>query len=128
MSDPTEAGDPAYVAGLKTAVSAALSYGLAGIEEGDTRPGPIPAELVTQARHAARSGATLETVLRRYIAGYTLLADLSMQEAQASCGYEAEDLQALSKTQATLVDRVIVAISSEYQDEAQHKAPSPRQR
>jgi hypothetical protein len=128
IADPTEAGDPAYTAGLKTAVSAALSYGLGGIEAGEAEPGPIPAELFVQARYAVRNGVSLETVIRRYFAGHTLLTDFVMQEAEESDLFRVEELQALGKIQATLVDCLIAAVSEQYQREAERKLPSSEQR
>jgi hypothetical protein len=128
VSDPTDPGDPAYVTGLRAAVSSALGYGLAGIERGNAEPGPIPVELFAQARLAARSGISLDTVLRRYFAGYTLLGDFVMQEAEKSDLFDIEEMQALSKTQAMLVDRLVSAISAEYQREAKDGSSSSEQR
>jgi PucR C-terminal helix-turn-helix domain/GGDEF-like domain len=128
IADPTEVGDPVYVEGLRAAVSAALGYALTGIEQGDAEPGPIPAELFAQARHAARDGVSLDTVLRRYFAGHTLLTDFLMQEAERSDLFGFEDLQALGKTQAMLVDRLIASISEEYRREAERKTSSRAER
>ncbi len=128
VSDPSLARDPAYADGLKAAVSSAVRYGLAAIEEGNAEPGPIPAELFAQVRLAARSGVGLDTVLRRYFAGYTLLSDFVMQEAERSDPFGLEDLRALAKTQAMLVDRLVGAISDEYRREAEGGVASPEQR
>jgi hypothetical protein len=128
VSDPLDAGDPAYVAGLRAAVSAALSHGIAGIEEGKAEPAPIPPALFAQARHAARNGVSIDTVLRRYFAGYTLLGDFVMQEAEEDEAFGVEELQALGKTQAMLFDRLVVAVSAEYRSEVEGGAPSIVQR
>ena len=69
--------DAEYVAGLRTAVAAAVDYGFEGIErgEGDGSPPtpPVPVAVSEQARRAARIGVSLDTVLRRYVVGHTLL-------------------------------------------------------
>jgi hypothetical protein len=119
VSDPTDSGDREYVDGLHAAVSAAVDYGLIAIEERRPRPGPIPDELLAQARRAANNTVSLDTVLRRYFAGYTLLADFVMQEAEEGDLFEVEDLQDLAKVQAMLFDRLVDAISDEYQREAE---------
>lgn len=127
VADPVAARDPAYMAGLETAVSAALGYGLAAIAAGGAGPGPIPGELFAQARHAARTGVKLDTVLRRYFAGHALLIDFMMQEAQQSELFEVEELKALGMSQAMLVDRVVAAIAEEYRSEAGQQARTREQ-
>jgi hypothetical protein len=128
VSDPTEVDDPTYVEGLRAALSAALNYAFASIEQGEVEPGPIPFELFEQARHAARDGVSLDTVLRRYFAGHALLTDFLMQEVEQSDLFGLEDLQALGKTQAMLVDRLTAAISEEYRRQAERKASSRAER
>jgi hypothetical protein len=122
ISGSKDSDDPAYSEGMRAAVSAALNYGLAGIRQKRAEPGPIPGELLAQVRYAARNSVSLETVLRRYFAGYTLLGDFIMQEAEESDLFGMEDLQALSKAQAMLFDRLVVAVSEEYRQEAQRRS------
>jgi len=82
---PDEIGDldVEYALGLRAAVAAAVEYALTGIEQGDDWPAPIPTAAIVQARRAARGGVGLDTVLRRYIAGYTLLEDFVMDAVEA---------------------------------------------
>jgi hypothetical protein len=89
---PEAAGDTGseYVQGLRTAVAAAIEFGLTGIERGGEAPAVIPREAVAQAQLAARSGVSLEAVLRRYIVGHALLGDYVMEEAAASSGPDAQ--------------------------------------
>lgn len=118
VSDPASLSDPEYVAGLRNAVAAALDYGLAGIELGEERVGPIPVVLLAQARHAARSGVELDTVLRRYIAGDALLGDFVLQAVEAGgLGMREIDLRRIWRGQASLLDRLIAAVSDEYRQE-----------
>src|ERR1700728_4257129 len=80
---PEAADDPEseYVRGLRVAVAAAVEFGLTGLERGEGEPVEIPAQAVAQARLAARSGVSLEAVLRRYIVGHAQLWDYVMGEA-----------------------------------------------
>jgi hypothetical protein len=121
--------DPDYGTGLRAAVPAAIDYGLAGIQESDGRLPSVPVALLTQARVAARCGVSLDTVLRRYIAGYTLLSDFLIGEAEASGILRGAALQRLLRAQATLFDRVIAAVTEEYGREAgSHRAPTEQRR
>lgn len=113
VGGPTDSGDPGYGEGLRATVSAVLEYGLAAFENCDEHS-PLPAVVLTQARTAARTGVSLDVVLRRYFAGYTLLGDFISQEIE-DCGY-AQDagLQQSMRSMAALLDRLIVAVTEEY--------------
>ncbi len=124
VSDPTEAGDPEYVAGLRAAVSAAIDYGLSAVSETGRLVAPIPPVLLAQARHAARSGVSLDTVLRRYFAGYTLLGEFVMQEAEAERQLEAEEIHRLSKAQAVIFDQLVVGVTDAYRHEVEGRLHS----
>lgn len=128
VSDPSEATDPEYAEGLRAAVSAALDYGFTGIERGEERASPLPAVLLIQARLAARNSITLDTVLRRYFAGYTLLGDFLMQEAEAGDLLGAAALKRVLRAHAALFDRLIVAVTDEYTREAEARLDTAEQR
>ncbi len=66
ISDPAIAPDPAYLAGLRAALAAALDYGLAAIIAPGREPEPVPVQLLGQARLAARNGVSLEVLAERY--------------------------------------------------------------
>jgi len=109
----SRAGDPEYLLGLRSAVGAALGYSFSALEHGAHRAGPVPAELLNQARKAARNGISLDTVLRRYLAGHTLLVDLVIREA----GKDRQTRNALPKllgTQVTLLERLLTAVAEEH--------------
>jgi hypothetical protein len=126
LADPGEATDPEYAEGLRAAVPAALAYGLAAIERGAECAPPVPVALLAQARVAARSGVSLDTVLRRYFAGYTLLGDFLIGAAEKALSGAA--LQGLLRTQASLFDRVIAAVTEEYGREAASRVGNSEQR
>jgi len=117
ISDPAIAPDPAYLAGLRAALAAALDYGLAAIIAPGREPEPVPVQLLGQARLAARNGVSLEVVLRRYAAGHSLLADTLLDEAAAGIG--TAELKSALRALAERYDRVVVAISGEYAREAE---------
>jgi hypothetical protein len=128
VSDPTSIKDPDYVVGLRSAVAAALSSGIAAIE-GNRRLAPIPTELSMQARHAARNGVCLDTVLRRYFAGYALLCDFIVEEAGGNSGVHGAALQGVLRVEAALLDRLAIAVTDEYTREAEScLVPSTAQR
>jgi GGDEF-like domain/PucR C-terminal helix-turn-helix domain len=119
VADPDEAPDPRYAEGLTAAVSAALDHGLAAVRLGEPRsPAPPPA-LVAQARLSARNGVALETVLRRYFAGYALLADFIVEEAEeGDPALSGPELQRLLRSQSTLLERIVAEVSEEHAREA----------
>jgi hypothetical protein len=114
VSDPAAVSDPEYLIGLRAAVSAALSYGLAAIRRGEERTVPVPPAALAQARQAANCGVDLDTVLRRYLAGFTSLGDFVMQEAKKEKLFGVETIHRLGRDQAALFDRLIAAVSDEY--------------
>jgi PucR C-terminal helix-turn-helix domain/GGDEF-like domain len=128
LANPQEALDPEYTDGLRAAVGSALDYGLTTLTPGPDLTAPIPAPLLTQVRLAARNGIGLDTVLRRYLAGYTLLNDILHEEAaKADAGGTA--LQRLTRSQAVLFDRLLAVVSEEYLREVESQPdPSSEQR
>jgi hypothetical protein len=128
VSRPAETADPEYAHGLRAAVAAALDYGLDALERSEQRAPPIPTALLAQARLAAREGVKLETVLRRYLAGYTLLGDFVIQEVEERGPFEGVALKRLLRAQATLFDDLVVVISEEYGRESEGWIRSHEQR
>lgn len=123
VSDPTGTDDPEYTLGLRAAVSVALDYGLAAIGCNEERIPPVPPALLAQARAAARSGVGLDTVLRRYFAGYMLLGDFLIGEVEEGGLVGGAELKHLLRAQATLFDRVQAAVSEEYGREGRRRRP-----
>lgn len=128
VADPSEASDPEYADGLRTAVAAAVDYGIAAVERGEDRPAPIPTALLSQARLAARHGVKLDTVLRRYLAGYTLLGDFLIEESERGGPLNGASLKLSLRAQAALLDRLIAAVSEEYVRESESRLDTAEQR
>jgi len=117
---------PEYAEGLRSAVSAGIDYGLEGIERGEERAPPVPEVLLAQARLAARSGVSLDTVLRRYFAGHTLLEDFLVEEAEREL--DPAGLKRLLRSQAAIVDRLLAAVSKAYTEETERRPESAERR
>jgi PucR C-terminal helix-turn-helix domain/GGDEF-like domain len=124
MSGPVGDEDAEYVAGLQAAVTAAVEFSFAGIEQGEAWEGPIPRAAVVQAHRAARYGVSLDTVLRRYAAGERLLGYFVMDEADRFPG---DALRDVLRTQGVLVDRLMAAIGTEYMREVDRAGGSSEQ-
>jgi hypothetical protein len=128
ISDSAESSGSEYADGLPLVVSAAIEYGIAAVERSEDRPQPIPTVLLSQARLAARHGVKLETVLRRYLAGYTLLGDFLIEEFDHAGRLKGDSLKRLLRVQASVLDRLISAVSEEYAREAKTHPGSAEQR
>jgi PucR C-terminal helix-turn-helix domain/GGDEF-like domain len=129
VPEATGDADSEYVRGLRTAVAAAVEFGLTGIEGGGKVPAAIPREAVAQARFAARNGVSLEAVLRRYIAGHALLWDYVMQEAdRVERSGRASGLREMSRMQAALLDQLVICVTREHVAELQRAGRSREQR
>lgn len=123
VSKPPRGAGPEYVEGLRNAVATGLDYGLAGVEHGEEAAPPIPETLLAQARLAARSGVSLDTVLRRYLACHTLLDDFLIDEAERGRPLDGATLKRLLRSQAAIVDHLLAVVSNAYTEEARR---SPR--
>jgi GGDEF-like domain/PucR C-terminal helix-turn-helix domain len=119
--------DAEYVVGLRAAVTAAIDYSFMGIEREDSAQPPIPLSAVSQAALAARRGVGLDTVLLRYIAGYTLLIDFMMEEADR-VGSDGRRLRWLRRRQSALLGRLTATIVEEYQRAREQLERSPNRR
>ena len=128
VSGPDGGSDPEYADGLRAAVPAALELGIEAVERSEDRPAPIPTVLLSQARLAARHGVKLETVLRRYLAGYTLLGDFLIEESARGGQLNPAALKRLLRIQAALLDGLIAAVSEEYAREEQGRLGNAEQR
>jgi hypothetical protein len=129
VPEPDGGPDAEYVAGLRTAVAAAVEFGFAGLERGEDPAGGIPPEAVAQARLAARSGVGLDAVLRRYIVGHALLWDYVMEEAdRLERTGQASGLREMSRAQAALLDQLVIGVTREHVAELQRAGRSREQR
>lgn len=121
--------DTEYVEGLRAAVAAAVDFALVGIERGEGYRVSIPAEAVAQAQRAARSGVSLDAVLRRYIAGHALMWDYVMEEAdRVEPAGRGGGLREMSRAQTSLLDRLVIGVTREHVAELQRAGRSREHR
>jgi hypothetical protein len=127
--DPAGQIDRSVEDGMLGAVSAALAVALRGVEYGDGYVTPIPFEVVAHAHQAARCGVDLGTLLRYYTTGHAVVGAFVLEEADrgGTLGHS-EVLRCVHRTQARLLDRLIVSISEKYSREALRIAQSPDER
>ena len=129
--DRAGSGDREYVAGLRAAGVAALDFVLVGVERSGKSLEPVPAAVLEQARRAARVGVGVDTVLRRYHAGYAVLEGFVIQEAEHDeLLREAGALRDLLRIVSALVERLTAAVSKAYNKEIEQAGedsltPSP---
>lgn len=119
--------DPEYMEAQRVAVAAAVDYGIEAIEFGEAHCREVPAVFHAQARLTARSAVSLDMMMRRYFAGYVLLGDFLMREAD-QCSLDGAALQCIMRDTAAVFDRLISTIAEEYQREARGLLSSPDER
>jgi PucR C-terminal helix-turn-helix domain/GGDEF-like domain len=129
VSDPGEVEDPEYTLGLREAVRAAVAYAVAAVESAGRDPlAPVPDQLLAQARAAARNDVSIDTVLRRYSAGYALLGDFLVREAQDAEPLAAAELKRGLRAIAEVFDRLVASISDVYVRENEERLPDAAHR
>ena len=109
--------DPEFMEGQRIAVAAAVDFGIEAVEFGEARCREVPAIFHAQARLTARSVVSLDMMMRRYFAGYVLLGDFLMREAD-QCSLNGTVLQIIMRDTAAVFDRLISTVAEEYQREA----------
>lgn len=80
--------------------------------------------MLVQARIASRNGIGLDTVLRRYFAGYALLGDFIIEETENHRFLGGEELKRLLRAQASIFDRLLAEVSEEHGRESETR-PGP---
>jgi PucR C-terminal helix-turn-helix domain/GGDEF-like domain len=128
VSDPGEIADPEYALGLREAVGAALDYGIAATQAPGREPAPIPDRLLAQARAAARNRVSLETVLRRYSAGYALIDDFLIRAAEDGDPVPSVELKGALRSLSAVFDRLAASIAEEYGRESERRSSTSAHR
>ena len=131
VAEPLLDGDVELVAGLGEVIAAVVDAGIESIERGQRWSEPVPQAAVEQARRAARSGVSLNTVFRRYLAGHEFFWDRVMEEADHSDVSDDQRVALLSRAwmaQMSFFDRLIDSISEQYMQESRRATWSSAQR
>ncbi|HEX5307880.1 MAG TPA: helix-turn-helix domain-containing protein [Solirubrobacteraceae bacterium] len=122
-------GDAEYVAGLRATLKAAVEYALDTLEPDDVEAGPAPPQAIAQARRAARLGVNLDTVLRRYVLGSTMLGDLLVEEAgNSDLGEHPMVLREVLREQAAVLEQLLASITAAYNAELKRGSDSSARR
>jgi hypothetical protein len=124
ISPPPPGRDPAYADGLRSTVSAVIDYALEAIGSREGPPPPVPEELVSQARLAARKGVALDTVLRRYIAGSALLSEFLLGAAGSEGPLDIPFLHRFQRLQVEQLDSLLAAVGEAYGREREERRRS----
>lgn len=112
---------------LTAAIASGVGYGLEGVELGG-EPGPIPRELILQARRAAHGGTTLESLLHDYFDGYALFCDFVVQAVEEAPPRQVSTLRHLLPGQVMRLDRVLVAVAGAHARERRRRPRPPEAR
>jgi len=109
---------PECAEGLLEAISAAIGHALTAVHSGERGVPHIPLAMVVRARLCARTGISIDTVLRRYCAGFMLFNDFLISDAANDDRLSGEALRHLSRSQSSLFETTLEKISAEYYREA----------
>jgi PucR C-terminal helix-turn-helix domain/GGDEF-like domain len=129
ISDPTQVAEQEYVVGLRAAASVGVDYSIDAMEaarSGAEAP-HVPAQLLVQAHLAARNDVSLDTVLRRYCSGNTIITDTLVEES-GRAGLSRGELKGLLRSLAGALDRLLQRVSEEYTREAERRPRGAPQR
>ena len=128
VAPPTGKETPGYVEALRGAIPSVVDYVFDAIEAGEERVGPAPEAIEVQAAASARNKVGLETVLRRYAAGYSTLNDFLHQEVRGIANDSNHGHTILQRELTALFDRLIIEVTDAYRREEAKAVPSPRER
>jgi hypothetical protein len=125
IADPTQVGEHEYVVGLRASAAAGIAYAFDAMEAaaaGAESP-EVPSQLLVQAQLAARNEVSLDTVLRRYFSGNTIITDMLLEESERA-GLSRDELKRLLRGLAAALDRLLARVGEEYTREAERRPPS----
>jgi hypothetical protein len=117
LADPGPTMDPAYLDGLRDAVTAAIDFGLEAVQRAEVPALGLPPPVLSQARLAARVGVSLDTILRRYFSGQAVLGDFIIEEAE-HVGMSARDLRSVLRAVTTRFESLVAAVTEEHRRES----------
>lgn len=124
ISVSTELVVPDYTRGLHAAVTASVAYGFAVIAHVERRPPPVPNVLLANARASSRAGVPIETLVRRYCAGYTILVDTVVTEALQDPLVEEGTLTGVLRSHMHTFDGLLEVIADEHTRESKATGPN----
>jgi hypothetical protein len=125
MEEAAPTRDAEYLQGLRTTVYKGVEYGLELVAVGEERALPAPLALLMQSRLAARHRIPLHIVIRRYMAGKTVLTDFLLEEAAQIETFAPVLLRGTLAALEVAFERVLALTTEEYQREERLCHTSP---
>jgi hypothetical protein len=122
VEPPPQSDDPEYAEGLRAAITIAVEHTIDACERTGDTVHAVPTAIISQARLAAHRRIPLQTMLRRYLAGHSVLTDLVVEEAGRQ-NLDAGLLRVVLRSQAARTDHVLMAISAAYVEETTVNRP-----
>lgn len=113
--------DVAYREGMRAAALAAVDYGRDVLERREADLPAVPSPLLAQARLAAASGVSVDSVVRRYFGGYATFSAAVVDEAHKS-SLTSDALQNVMSRQAEAFDHLISEVTREYGEELKQRS------
>jgi hypothetical protein len=120
---PAEISHGEIVARLQRTVSVGVSHGISNLESHEEDPAPLPAELSSHTRHAARTGIALDLFLRNCFMVHAVLFDFIMQVA-AEEEIEASALRRMLRGQSSAFEQLLGVVVAEYEQERGARRPA----
>ena len=114
VSSPAETDDAEYMMGVRATIEAGVELGLAAIRGGQGWPDALPSAYAAQVRRVARRGFSLDSAIRRTVAGEMLFAEFVAEAAADLPEFARQDIRVLW---APLLDRLIAWVGEEYHGE-----------
>lgn len=126
LAPSPEEQDVDYRQGLTAAVRAGLDYSVRNIARGSEGMEPVPTAALHQAELAARSGVSMETVLRRCTAADRVLFEFALECAASEERATRRDMERIL---AFSIDHLMQAVGDAYRQEGirLRQSPSARQ-
>lgn len=116
------AEDAIYIEGMRAAALAAVDYGRDVLEVRTSMP-PVPPQLLAQARLAAASGVSVDSMIRRYVSGNATFSSAVIEGAY-EIGLSPDAVQQVMNRQAEAFDQLISAVTREYARELDRRSTS----
>jgi hypothetical protein len=117
IPDPTDA---AHMQGMRAAALAACDYGTNVVKCAGELP-QVPQQLLAQARLSARHGMSLDDIVRRYFAGYSVYGGAVIEEAQKS-ELPPHAVKQVMDRLAEGFDRILSAVATAYAEQLRERS------
>lgn len=112
--------DAAHEQGMRAAALAACDYGTDVVKGAGELP-QVPRQLLAQARASARHGFSLDDIVRKYFAGYSVYGGAVIEEAQKS-ELPPDAVKQVMDRLAEGFDRILSAVATAYAEQLRERS------